>query len=291
MSDVSVEIRVFPEKEMLSVDMAEVLDAAVFNNGVLQGCEVTLSDGALTMASGRIIVGGRLGVVTGGTIPLPTLVAKETCWVVGVCDLSAETPFYINVVNADGFAALETAKAKNNTFNVTNGLDFMTFGSCKVDPATNKASEWATMAQGTAKKGWDFYSGLIERIDTLNTNLTNAINNKMTWKLVRDTDIKAGTWVTLPDTAKEVCVSVFISWTNARKVAVDIIVPASDYLFNLGTNQTQTYHVNHWGQTSDGYICIATMRDSIPHKYVKIQEAWAGNTDVTSSTYCRIFYR
>ena len=292
MSEVSVDIRIFPEKEMLSVDMAEVLDAAVMNNGVIQGCGVTLTNGVLSMASGRIVVGGRLGVVTGGTIPIPSdVTVTETCWLMGVCDLSAETPFYITLANQDMLDRLQSARATDNTFNISNGLDYMTFGTCKANPSTGLVSDWTTLAQGQPKKGFDRYSAIIENINNLRTELTNTMANKMTWKPVRDTDVRAGTWVTIPDSATEIYVAVFVVWDSARKVCVDFHVPTVNALFNVGSGQTQTYHVNHWGTTYDGYVRIATMRDTIPHKYVKLLEAYSGETDVTSSTYCRIYYR
>lgn len=292
MSEVSVEIRIFPNMEMLSVDMAELIDATIMNNGVIQGCEVTLTNGVLSMASGRIVVGGRLGVVTGGTISVPSEVnVTETCWLIAVCDLSAEIPFYVTLANRNMLDQFDSARATGNTFNISNGLDYMTFGSCTVNPATGLASGWSVLPQGTAKKGFDRYSALEVDINNLRTELTTAFNNKMRWKMVRDTDVKAGTWVTIPDDATEIYVAVFIAWDSSRKVSVDFHVPTVDALFNVGSGQTQTYHVNHWGTTYDGYVRIATMRDTIPHKYVKLLEAYSGETDVTSSTYCRILYR
>lgn len=289
MSDVSVDIHIFPQKEMTSRDMAELMETAIpENSGVIHGCEVTLANGVLTVSSGRVVIRGRLGVVTGGTVPLPTLSAQERCTLVVVCDLSAETPFYISLVNDAAFNDLEAAAVDTDdheTFNSTNGLDFFMLGQCYVDPTTNRVSDWTEYDGANTLKMW--FSGLVEDMN----NLSDSIRSSLKWKAVRDTDVRAGTWVTIPDSASEIYVAVFIVWDTARKVCVDFHVPAVNALFNLGSGQTQTYHVNHWGATYDGYVRIATMRDTIPHKYVKLLEAYNGETDVTSSTYCRIFYR
>lgn len=288
MSDVSVDIHIYPQKELTSRDMAELMETTIpDHSGIVHGCEVTLSNGVLTVSSGRVVIRGRLGVVTGGTVPLPTLSAREKCTLVVVCDLSAETPFYISLVNDAGYNDLESAAVPVDdyeTFNSTNGLDFFNLGTCYVDPATNRVSDWSAYDVNTLKR---WHSGLIDEMN----HYMEVERNRFKWKAVRDTDVKAGTWVTIPDSANEIYVAVFIVWDTARKVCVDFHVPTVNALFNLGSGQTQTYHVNHWGATYDGYVRIATMRDTIPHKYVKVLEAYNGETDVTSSTYCRVFYR
>ena len=38
MAEASIDIRIFENKEMKAVDMAELMDAAIFRNGVIQGC-------------------------------------------------------------------------------------------------------------------------------------------------------------------------------------------------------------------------------------------------------------
>lgn len=49
MAEASIDIRIFPNKELTSVDMAELVDAAVFNTGVIQGCELTLVNGVFIL--------------------------------------------------------------------------------------------------------------------------------------------------------------------------------------------------------------------------------------------------
>ena len=95
MANVSADIPIYPNKEMLSVDMAEIMDAAILKSGIIQGCAISLSAGSLNITDGRIVIKGRLGVVTGGVIPVPTLDTTTTCTLVAVCDLSSTNPFYI----------------------------------------------------------------------------------------------------------------------------------------------------------------------------------------------------
>lgn len=174
MSDVSAEIRIFPDKEMLSVDMAEVLDAAMFKSGVIQGCGIHLSGGTLTMDSGRIIIKGRLGVVSAGAIPVPTLSTTSTCTLVAVCDLqSGENPFYIALLSPDSYANLQASADSGGTFNVSNGIAYVVLGTASVNPSTGNVTSWKAADGASAKKGEDAYNDLKTQVD----NAVKTVNN------------------------------------------------------------------------------------------------------------------
>lgn len=156
MANVSADIRVFPNKEMFSVDMAEIVDAALMRSGVIQGCSIDETNGVLNIASGRIVIGGRLGVVTGGVIPLPSISSEKPCTVVAVCDLRATSqPFYLAMVDSDGLDALNSARTVDGTFNVSDGLDYVILGTLTANPSTGLVSNWIAAEGATAMKGPD----------------------------------------------------------------------------------------------------------------------------------------
>ena len=155
MAEASIDIRVFPNKEMTSVDFAEMMDTAIFNSGVIQGCETKVENGIFTITSGRIVVGGRLGVVTGGTVPNPTTLTKtEKCYPLAVCDLSNnDNPFYFIIATAADLARLGLdTEDENTTFNTENGIKALTFGICDVDPTTGLASNYEAWDKPKLKK-------------------------------------------------------------------------------------------------------------------------------------------
>lgn len=161
MANVTADIRIFPNKEMFSVDMAEVLDAGILRSGVIQGCHISETNGVLNIDSGRIVIGGRLGVVTGGVIPLPSISVESSCTVLAVCDLrNNQQPFYVAMVDSAGLDALNSARTTDGTFNVVNGLDYVVLGTVTANPATGLVSNWVASSASTAKKGSDIYAEL-----------------------------------------------------------------------------------------------------------------------------------
>lgn len=161
MANVTADIRIFPNKEMFSVDMAEVLDAGILRSGVIQGCHISETNGVLNIDSGRIVIGGRLGVVTGGVIPLPSISVESSCTVLAVCDLrNNQQPFYIAMVDSAGLDALNSARTTDGTFNVVNGLDYVILGTVTANPATGLVSNWVASSASEAKKGSDIYAEL-----------------------------------------------------------------------------------------------------------------------------------
>ena len=292
MAEASIDIRVFPNKEMTSVDFAEMMDTAIFNSGVIQGCETKVENGIFTITSGRIVVGGRLGVVTGGTVPNPTTLTKtEKCYPLAVCDLSNnDNPFYFIIATAADLARLGLdTEDENTTFNTENGIKALIFGICDVDPATGLIIQdtYQKWGQATARKGWDWYSVLDKQI----TDLESAVNNKLTWKSVQEADYQGTAFHRIPDGAKEIYVVIWIRWVstgNTQKTSIGFHIPVEDTLFV--SSASLVGHVNHWTKTNDGFVRLRLVKNNDGY-FVKIYNVYQGDTDVTNSTYWRILYR
>lgn len=293
MADASIDIRIFENKEMKAVDMAELMDAAIFRTGVIQGCETKIENGLFTIEGGRIVVGGRLGVVTGGTVPNPTTLSKtETCYPIAVCDLAdANRPFYFMMATSSDLTSLGLDNENRNpNFNVQNGRDALFFGTVEVDPATGLAnpSTYQKLGQATARKGWDWYSQIAKQI----TDLETAVNNKLTWKIAAQTDYHDVLYHEVPSDAKEIYVVVWIRWVSTgsatQKTSIGFHIPISDYLFVSSAELVG--HVNHWTKSNDGFVRLRF--NKVDGKYlVKIYNVYQGDTDVTADTYWNILYR
>lgn len=290
MAEASIDIRVFPNKEMFSVDFAELMDAAIPNTGVIQGCEVTLVNGVLNISSGRLVVKGRLGVVTGGTIPNPTnLTTRQNCWLIAVCDLSnSERPFYFMLATADDLDRLGVVGEEDPDFNVINGIEAATLGACEFDPATGLVSDYSTLLQGTPRKGWDWYNSLYDEI----VRVDQYYSDKLTWKMASQTDYDDALYHEVPSGAKEIYVVIWIRWVSTgsatQKTSIGFHIPISDYLFVSSAELVG--HVNHWTKTNDGFVRLRFSK--VDGKYlVKIYNVYQGDTDVTANTYWNILYR
>lgn len=290
MADASIDIRIFSNKELTSVDMSELMDAAIPNTGVIQGCEVTLVNGVLHIASGRLAVKGRLGVVTGGTIPAPTnLTTRQNCWLIAVCDLSnSERPFYFMLATADDLDRLGVVGEEDPAFNVNGGIEAATLGACEFDPATGLVSNYSSLIQGTPRKGWDWYNSLYDEI----VRVDQYYNDKLTWKLVQDRDIPGNetNYIAIPSGAKEIFVAIFIRWTTTQKICVNFHLPVVGHLFNPSSGAAATSHVNYWGKDNNGFVRIGTNRYNNNY-YVKLLEAYNKETNVLNNTYYRVYYR
>lgn len=176
MAEASIDIRIYPHKEMTSVDMAELLEGISFGNDVLYGCDVTVVNGIINISSGRILVGGRLGVVAGGTVTPPTtFTVPTTCYLYAICDLSnTDNPFYFRFLTTEDiqqmfpYPAEEVEHDYFPDFNEANGIAGLDFGQCTVDPATGLVSNWITgsedaVAYSTFTKGYQRYRDLLWR--------------------------------------------------------------------------------------------------------------------------------
>lgn len=153
----NADIRIYPDKEMKAVDMAVILDALEVADGVIQGCEVSLTSGALSISDGRILIKGRLGVVSAGTIEIPTLAASATCRLLAVCDLAIDSPFYISLFSAEEYAILVERANSVIDFNGTNGVAFIELGQATVDASTDAVTLWTPNAKASAFRATNPY--------------------------------------------------------------------------------------------------------------------------------------
>ena len=90
--------------------------------------------------------------------------------------------------------------------------------------------------------------------DSISDALNSALNSALKWKIFGGGYVQGQTFVTVPASAKEVYVIVYIKWTSGDKVMVDFLIPINPYAFGSPTNFAQ--HVNFYGTNHDGYVCI-----------------------------------
>lgn len=187
---VTAEIKVFPGKEMKALDMAEALEGAFIPyHSILQGCDVTLNNGKLTVASGSMILKGRVATVTGGEIDeYPSVSTVSTLQLLAVCDLQADTPFYIRLFSPSEYEALAARRNNFTDFNSENGVWFMRLGNATFNPATNQITEWTPNADDEIRQqnrnSYLYLNSKISNNDTavrqLITTNVNTINNNVT---------------------------------------------------------------------------------------------------------------
>lgn len=200
MPSVTADIRIFPQKEMFSVDMAEALDAAILKSGIIQGCEFRHINGVLSITDGRIIIKGRLGVVTAGDISVPTLEVITTCHVVAICNLNmTENPFTISMLTPTEFTTLQSTATTGDGFNVSSGLAYIEFGTATVDPATGNVTAWTPIADAVKqRKGSDIYEELSSGVKAMHVVRTITIpsgsaSNPSVTNIDFNNDLPAGT--------------------------------------------------------------------------------------------------
>lgn len=124
--------------------------------------------------------------------------------------------------------------------------------------------------------------------DLISDSISNALNSALKWKLFGGGYVPGQTFVTVPASAKEVCVIVYVKWTSDEKVMVDFHIIIDPYTFGSPTNFAQ--HVKFYGTNHDGYVCIEA-RANGGTNFMRLYEARNGNTDVTAGAYCAYFYR
>ena len=124
--------------------------------------------------------------------------------------------------------------------------------------------------------------------DLISDSISNALNSALRWKLFGGGYVQGQTFVTVPASAKEVYVIVYVKWTSGEKVMVDFHIPVEPYAFGSPTNFAQ--HVKFYGTNHDGYVCIEA-RTNDGTNFMRLYEARNGNTNVTASTYCAYMYR
>lgn len=167
----TTDIRIFPQKEIFAVDMAEILDTAVPYSGIIQGCEITFNSaaGTLSIEIGRMLIRGRLCVITErGDLAAPAVTGSENvaCHLVATCNLSSLNPFNIEIVTPGVYTEYQDQKAAldETTFNTQDGFDFIDLGTAMVNPSSGKIVTWTPSKQTNVKNA-------IERV-TSNTGGT-----------------------------------------------------------------------------------------------------------------------
>lgn len=171
----NADIRVYPDKEMKAIDMAEIVDSVQLENGIIQGCGVSIIQDALHIDDGRILIRGRLGVVTAGNVELPELEATTTCYLTAVCDLAIQNPFYIALLTGADKSALDQKKSQIPNFNVGNGVDYVILGTATVNPTTHVVSNW-TPQNATAVSNTTEVNKLKTDITSLQSTVTSHGN-------------------------------------------------------------------------------------------------------------------
>ena len=221
----NVDIRVYPDKEMKAIDMAEIVDSVQLYDGILQGCAVSISQNAVHIADGRILIRGRLGVVTAGNVETPTLEAAGTCNLTAVCDLALENPFYIALLTSADTEALEQKKNRVDDFNAGNGVDYVILGTVHIDPATGIISDWTPKNANavSSKAAFDpvrtavaSHSTTLNSLLTRTTKLENIADNMLDIVSLYNRDVPANSSDYIPLKAS----SSYLMITSARRVAM-----------------------------------------------------------------------
>lgn len=292
MSNVSAELRIFPNKEMFSVDMAEVLAAAILKDGIIQGCDIAIENGVLKFRkNGRMVINGRLGVITAGDVPVPsTITTKGTYSVVAVCDLRGVGPeFYISIATPTDIQNLNSAKSSGDGFNVEGTLDYIILGTVDINPATGLASNWLRSAStAVPHKGPNIYTELLDRISAL----TNSVNDKLTWKESSTSDHEiehtGPKWHRIPEEAKELYITIWVSRSSSNKSGVSFHIPVADHLFV--TSAAIMTQANGWSNNSNGFVEIRLLKNT-EGRHVNINRVYNGTNDITNSVTWLVLYR
>lgn len=268
----TADIRIYPGKELFASDMAEILRAALVNSGRIQGCVISYSDGVLSISSGRIAIAGRVGVVTGGTIPTPTLSANAQCTVVAICDLSRENePMRIEMLSPDDYATLQDNATAAASFNDSGtGVQYIELAVASVNATTGKVTAWGS------------------RVKNASSSAAYAeIKDLLTWKKIGTSTGRVD--MDVPAEAKELFVTVQVTHSSTVYYHVNMHLVCCDELFR--SDGKEAYSINYYGADSNGYVSVST-RVVIPTaRKIKLTSASTGNTDVTSSTVWTVYYR
>ena len=154
----TTDIRIFPQKELFAVDMAELMDTAIERDGIIQGCGITFNSeaGTLTMDTGRIIISGRLGIITeSGSLAAPVLsgTSNVTCYLVAACNLSTLNPFTVEIITPATYEEYQQRKEDSaDVFNAQDGFDFIVLGTVSVNPTSGKIVSWTPDSSANVKE-------------------------------------------------------------------------------------------------------------------------------------------
>ena len=141
----NAEIRIYPDKEMQAVDMAELMHASIPESGVLQGCALEFTNGNVTIQPGRLVIKGRLAVISAAGIVEPSeLVTKDqTGYICAICNLSDQNEEYVKLqilpeqAYSDMVLAAQSYETgtHGDTFNAANGIALLELGTITMTPS------------------------------------------------------------------------------------------------------------------------------------------------------------
>lgn len=268
----TADIRIYPGKELFASDMAEIVRASLVDSGRIQGCLISESDGVLSIDSGRIAIAGRVGVVTGGTIPIPTLSANAQCTVVAICDLSRENePMRIEMLTADDYATLRANAMADESFNDSGtGIQYVELAVASVNATTGKVTTWGTRGESASS-----------------SKAYAEIKNLLTWKKIGTSTGRVD--MAVPAEAKELFVTVQVTYSSTVYYHVNMHLVCCAELFR--SDGKEAYSINYYGTDSNGYVSVST-RVVIPNaRKIKLASSNTGNTDATSSAVWTVYYR
>lgn len=157
----NAEIRIYPDKEMYAVDMAELMHASIPESGVLQGCALEFTGGNVTIKPGRLVIKGRLAVVVAEGIIEPSELVESTFTghICAVCNLSDQNEEYVKlqIIPQGSYESMvqlansyETGD-HGDTFNAANGIALLELGTITMTPSGLTGPLTLTEA-GTAPK-------------------------------------------------------------------------------------------------------------------------------------------
>ena len=150
-------IKIYPDREMLALDMAEALDAATIRSGIIQGCTFNTQSGSLNVSDGRLMIKGRLAVVTQGTIETPVVATTDTMFVCAICDLTQNgsdeggeqlEPITLEILTADQYDNY-ARELDDENFNASNGRWVVKLGTVTVAP-DGTVSNWKAIANAAS---------------------------------------------------------------------------------------------------------------------------------------------
>lgn len=268
----TADIRIYPGKELFASDMAEILRAALANSGRIQGCVISASDGVLSISSGRIAIAGRVGVVTGGTIPTPTLSANASCTVVAICDLSRENePMRIEMLTADDYATLQANATAAESFNDSGtGIQYVELAYATVNASTGKVATWGSRGESASSSA-----------------AFTKINDLLTWKKIGTSTGRVD--MDVPSEAKELFITVQVTYSSTVYYHVNMHLLVCPELFR--SDGKEAYSINYYGTDSNGYVSVST-RVVLPNaRKIKLASSNTGSSDTTSSTVWTVYYR
>lgn len=254
-------------------------------NGVGSELEATaVSANLIEIADGLLIVEGCTAEITRGTteslvIENGSQGMKRTDLIVARYTRNANTgaeSMELVVIKGTS-AATNPAVPSYNTGTIADGDSPVDFPIYQVN------------IDGISITSVDALVGTVNIPDLISDSISNALNSALKWKLFGGGYVQGQTFVTVPATAKEVYVIVYIKWTTNEKVMVDFHIPIEPYAFGTPTSFAQhakTYDTGH----DYGYVCIEA-RITNGTNFIRLYEARNGNTDVTASAYCAYMYR